>query len=59
MCLRPMVPGRMEIETEVTGEAVRVAVGGEEYVADRDWWEEWTASIDGDPETCLAACLED
>lgn len=48
----------MKIDTEVDGDAVTVYVDGDVAgTLDRDWWRDWTARIDNEPEECLASCL--
>jgi hypothetical protein len=49
----------MNVDADVRAEAVTVYVDGEAVgTVGRDWWDDWTARIDNDPETCLAACLD-
>ncbi len=49
----------MNVKTDVTDEEVIIRVDGERVgVLDRAFWDDWTARIDNDPETCLSACLE-
>jgi hypothetical protein len=48
----------MNVTADVRDEGVLIRVDGERVgVLDRAFWEDWTASIDDDPETCLSACL--
>jgi hypothetical protein len=48
----------MDIETDIGPDTVTVYVSGEVAgTLDRDWWRDWTARIDNEPEACLASCL--
>jgi len=58
MCIRHMITHIMDVETEVTKGEVIIRLDGEQVGSlDRELWNEWTARIDDDPETCLSACL--
>lgn len=48
----------MDVKTEVTEREVIIRIDGEQVGSlDREFWNEWSARIDNDPETCLSACL--
>ncbi len=58
MCAPHMTTYNMNVETEVTEREVIIRVDDEQVGSlDREFWNEWTARIDNDPETCLSACL--
>jgi hypothetical protein len=58
MWLRIMSPVSMNVDADVSEDEVLIRVDGERVGAlDRAFWDDWTARIDDDPETCLSACL--
>lgn len=58
MLIEHVTTCNMDVKTEVTEREVIIRVDGEQVGSlDREFWNEWSARIDNDPETCLSACL--
>lgn len=58
MLIENVTTCNMDVKTEVTEREVIIRVDGEQVGSlDREFWNEWSARIDNDPETCLSACL--